>query len=232
MDFLSGAKEQFRGPLNELKKHIGEMLTKQIEETPFPFQKIFGIAKRLNILVWRSAAVSQAAVAGGALVAIPIPGVGAAVGLAADISVLLYTMAVTAFGVGAIIGNRNGYDWHHLDNSDYVDILAVWVGEPEFIQDASTKAILASSLAAQKTGIKIGAKATTFATSMATKKLGFSISPLLLDKVLAKIFAKLGIKAGSAIPVLGIALNAGVNGWFVNSITNAAKIYYTAKFEE
>jgi hypothetical protein len=67
---------------------------------------------------------------------------------------------------------------------------------------------------------------------MATKKLGFSISPLLLDKVLAKIFAKLGIKAGSAIPVLGIALNAGVNGWFVNSITNAAKIYYTAKFEE
>jgi hypothetical protein len=149
-------------------------------------------------------------------------------------------MQATAYGVGSIIAHQNGYSKHWLDREDYRDILAIWVGSPEFIEDAKVKALLTTSYAAAKIGTKFGVKisaqtlnaAVQMGTVASAKKIGLAISPKLLQKVLAKISTKLGVKAGSSwVPGIGSALNAAINGWFINDITNAAKIYYIAKFE-
>jgi hypothetical protein len=208
----------------------------------FPYEKFvelfWPITKRLNIFVWRSIAIAQSAGTGAGLML--IPGLNVLIGVGSDLFALFYAMQATAYGVGMIVAKRNGRSEYALDREDYTDILSIWVGSPEFIDNAHVKALLSTSYAAAKISAKFGTKlsakalsgAVTIGATASVKKIGLAISPQLMGKILTKIGAKLGIKTGSSwVPGVGSALNAGVNAWFINDITNAAKIYYIAKFE-
>ena len=219
--------------MNDAKDIINEAFVKALELFPFNaiIQPLWDWSTQCNIFVWRSIAVTQSSVTGGILMA--VPGVNLAVGVGADITSLFYGMQATAYGVGAIIAKKNGKTIHSLSRDDYIDILAVWAGAPEFIGDSYVKAVLFYNIkSTSKIAIKGVAKTTTYVTAgTISKKMGVPIATPLLEKVITKISAKLGIKASTFVPVAGSFLNAGINGWFINSITNAAKTYYIAKYE-
>lgn len=223
--------------LNQVKEYFQEQLGKfliwSIDVSPMPLETIYNFAKYTNVFVWRSVAVSQSSASGAFL---SLPGISWTFGIAADIGSLLYAMAVTSYGVGAIIANRNGLSYNSLNKSDYLDVLAVWCDATEYIQDIRVKSILLGGLAAKKAGFKFGTKAATkasvYSASYLTSKAGIKIPIKLLDKVATKAVAKLGAKAGAMLTGIGFVLSGGINFWFVNSITNAAKVYYTAKFED
>lgn len=208
----------------------------------FPYEKFvelfWPITERVNIFAWRSIAIAQSAGTGAGLML--IPGLNVLIGVGSDLIALFYAMQATAYGVGMIIANRNGRSQFALGREDYADILAIWVGSPEFVDNAQVKALLTTSYAASKIGAKFGIKvsaktlsaAATVGAAAVSKKIGLAIYPQVMVKLLAKISTKLGVKAGSSwVPGVGSALNAGINAWFINDITNAAKIYYIAKFE-
>ena len=184
-----------------------------------------------GLWIWRTAAVTQSATTGGLLMA--IPGVSLLIGVSSDLTSLFYGMQATAYGVGAIIAKRNGLSDFSLSKEDYVDVLAVWAGAPEFILDAQAKGVLyLVGKSAGKAGIKASVKTTSFvAASSMSKKIGIPISSPLLEKVVVKICGKLGIKASALVPAAGVFINAGINAWFVYGISKAAEQYYVAKFE-
>ncbi|AFY59238.1 hypothetical protein Riv7116_6926 (plasmid) [Rivularia sp. PCC 7116] len=223
---LSKAKEYFQ-------EQLGKFLVWSIDVSPTPIETIYNTAKNMNVFVWRSLAVSQSS-GTGVICALPI--LNWTVGIGADIFSLLYMMAVTSYGVGAIIAHRNGLSYTVLNKSDYLDVLAVWCDATEYIQDIQVKSILLGGVAAKKAGFKIGTKAVTkgsvIGASYLSSKAGIKIPTKLLDKAATKAVTKLGAKAGAMLTGIGALVSGGINFWFVNSITNAAKVYYTAKFED
>lgn len=218
--------------IKQVQKQLGRFLVWLIDTAPVPMELIYNTAKLMNIFMWRAFAVSQSTATG---FFCALPGVNWSLGIGTDIFALLYSMAVTSYGVGAIIGSRNGYSSYSLKKSDYLDVLAVWSDSPEYIQDIGVKSVLLGGVAAKKAGLKIGTKAATkvtfYTASHLGSKAGAKIPAKLLEKVATKIATKLGVKTGAMLTGVGCAVSGGINAWFVNSITNAAKVYYIAKFE-
>lgn len=219
--------------IKQIQEQLGKFLVWLLDTAPVPMELIYNSAKFMNVFVWRAFAVTQSTATG---VFCALPGVNWTLGIGADIFALLYSMSVTAYGVGAIIGSRNGFSSYSLDKSDYLDVLAVWCDSTEYIQDIQVKSILLGGLTAKKAGLKIGTKAATKATfytaSHLGSKAGVKIPTKLLEKAATKIATKLGVKTGAMLTGVGCAVSGGINAWFVNGITDAAKVYYTAKFEK
>ncbi|MEO0967550.1 MAG: hypothetical protein AAFX80_04220 [Cyanobacteria bacterium J06639_18] len=218
--------------IQEIQEQLGKFLVWSIDVSPMPLETIFNTAKHMNVFIWRSLAVSQSATSG---FVCALPGVNWAFGIGADMFALLYSMAATSYGVGAIIASRNGHTYYSLNKSDYLDVLAVWCDSTDYIQDAGVKSILLGGVAAKKAGIKMVTKIVTKSTFQAgsylTSKAGIKIPAKLLEKAATKMATKLGVKTGAMLTGAGCAISGGINFWFVNSITDAAKVYYTAKFE-
>jgi hypothetical protein len=139
-------------------------------------------------------------------------------------------MSVTSYGVGAILGSRQGRG-NVLDQEDLAVVLARWAGDEDLGDVAIAKT--AASLAG-----KVGGKATAavLAKTMA-EKAGLLVGKKISGKLGAKLGAKFGAKLGGKmvlgfIPFLGAAVGASVNAYFVDGISTAAEGWYRAKLSQ
>ncbi|TAE81140.1 MAG: hypothetical protein EAZ74_06290 [Alphaproteobacteria bacterium] len=207
-------------------------------------QQTFDWTHFLPVWAVRSSMATWNAVVG-AVCMLP-PGGAAYVALVADIFSLIEAMIRVSFGVGASIAHHNKMDVSALDPQDYVDILALWVGDVEAIQNETAKTAFmnttsdsnAANRAASK-GAKSAAKAAHAAHTMgkAAKSAKF------FGKTAAKVGVKVTVKASGKIAsatsstafpglgtMLGAAGNASINAWIMSDISHYAEMYYNAKF--
>jgi hypothetical protein len=147
--------------------------------------------------------------------------------MAGDAAFLVNRMGVTAYGVGSILGSKNGLG-NILEVEDFPAILSLWVGDTELTDAAIGKGT--ASLAG-----KVGGKAASkiLAKTMCEKAgilIGKKIGGKLAVKIGTKFGAKLATKtAGGFLPFAGAAIGGGINVWFINSIFQAAESWYQTK---
>jgi hypothetical protein len=207
---------------DEAIEAIAEVFVKALEVFPFDdvIEKVFDYSKPFSVFGWRCLAVAQAAAAGGFLMS--IPGLNLLIGIGTDLSMMFYAMQAHACGVGCIIARKNGLSYHVMESTDYIDVLSIWTGAPEFINDKKARSVLCST---------DNISDNLPEDSLMHQNLGNIIAPYLLNKVLKRLGNIMKIKSGSLVPGIGAALNAGVNAKLANEIIDAAKTYYVAKFE-
>jgi hypothetical protein len=186
----------------------------------------------------------------GAVCMLP-PGGLAFVALAGDVYSLIEAMCRVCLGVGSSLAHRNGMDASALELQDYVDILSLWAGDVNAVQNDTVKAALtapsgnkAATQSAHK-GAKVAAHAakagkTVYTSAKAAKAAKTAkFAGKSASKVAAKVVAKGGGKAAAATsstvaPGAGTALaavgNAGLNGWIMSDISHYAEVFYKAKF--
>jgi hypothetical protein len=172
-------------------------------------------------------------VTGSGAAAVAIPGIHL-VGIPADIVFLMNRMAVCSYGIGAILGNNNGYG-NILEKEDFAIVLARWSGDESVSNSMIAKA--AADLAG-KSGGKIGAK---IGTKKLASVLALSSGAIVGNKIGGKVGAKIGSKIGAKIggkltagfvPLLGAAVGAGINLYFIHGIASAAEEWYEIKLSQ
>ena len=221
--------------LGFLTNQLGKILPRLVTSTPMPIGAIYKLARFTNYInLWRGIAITQSGIAGGTLA---LPGINWMGGLAADLVALLYTMAVTAYGVGAIVAKRKRCfrdRYTDINQLDYIDILAVWADAPEYIMDEQVRQYVFDKLGRDlswKAGSKTALKVITKSTIIGGKKVGVTLPQKLVSKIAAKMATKLSVKGAAVLSGIGVGISAGINIWFVNEISQAAEIYYDAKFK-
>jgi len=175
-------------------------------------------ARGYTVPSWRRLQLAKAATlgAGGGLV--PVSG---AVLLPVELLALMRVMHRGVVGICAI---------HHDDVQEeaFANVLGVWSGHMALNQalaaQIATKALAHTAYTVGgPTGVMLASKA--FAATCETlvaKKLG----PKIAQKVAAKLAAKIGAKLSvSWIPFVSAGVGAGVNGWIVGSLMDAADEY-------
>lgn len=134
------------------------------------------------------------------------------IGLALESITLVEGWFRTSVRIGAKIADEYGFEYDSISRDDFPEVIATWVGVPEYIGNESAKEALLSNeidvLFSQKASAK------------------------LLVKVTAKIGVKLGAKTSSLIPLLGAPANASVNRALMGQLIEASETYYRNKFQK
>lgn len=175
-------------------------------------------ARGYTVRSWKSLQLAKAATLGACVAIIPASG---AVLLPAELLALMRVMHRGVVGVCAI---------HHdyVDEEQFPNVLGVWSGQMALNEalaaQVATKAIAHTAyMVGGPTGIMLASKA--FAATCETlvaKKLG----PKIAQKVAAKLAAKIGAKLSvSWIPFVSAVVGAGINGWIVGGLIDAADEY-------
>jgi hypothetical protein len=228
------------GLADDLKNKTAELVQSAVMNCRASAADVRRDAQGETLSGWRTkhAALAGAA-AGGNLIGGPL----AFAALAIEIPALLNIMSRAALGIGAIVTGD-------CSDDDYEPILAVWAGALELDGDLrkavqSHLAGVSASTLASKAGVsmvttvagaggaKIAAKA---ALSLNSMMLSAAIGAVIGRKVMLKGGARIaaGKMAGKIVsglptrfmPLLGAAVAAGLNIWFVNGIMDAAERYY------
>lgn len=173
---------------------------------------------------WR--ARQHALVTASGATAAAIPGLHL-MGMAADITFLMNRMSVCSYGIGAIIGNQSEQA-NILEQEDFGVILAIWADVGD-IKDATI-----AKAAADLVGKVGGKQISKLLAKVVCKQAGLLAGRKMAGKVGAKIAARFGVKLGGKmatgfIPFLGAAAGAGINLWFITSISAAAEEWYRMK---
>jgi hypothetical protein len=158
-----------------------------------------------------------------------------------DLIVLFEAMFRAGLISGCVIADEKGLDANCLAISDAIDILCLWCGAPEAINDERTRSILVGGAVRKAYGTKVRAKTELKAhlksfAKAATKKTAKVVAKKAAPKIAGKFAVKAGTKTGAKEffkwlgPMAGATVNAGLNWWFVSSFRESAFKYYDAKF--
>jgi hypothetical protein len=201
-----------------------------------------------SISGWTAWQVTQAAVVGGIAMAIPVAHVPA---LVLDVALLIHKMAYCCWGIGSIHRCR-------VDGKDDIAlIMAYWAKDlketelsalistglvgtaitasgPAFV---STVAGMAASEFGTAAGIGLFSKVGLKGVAKPAGKAVGAVAGKAMSKAAAKIAAKIGAKFAvkgcmGLVPFVGPLVGAGVNGYFVKDIADAADFYYKTKKQQ
>lgn len=177
-----------------------------------------------SLAEWKSLQTKRVTVSGGAAVA--IPGLHL-LGIGADLAFLINRMAVCGLGIGVIMGRDSGKG-DLLEEEDFACILALWADTDGLDSAAISKV---SSDLVTKVGSKVASK---MLAKLMCEHAGILIGQKMGGKLGAKLGAKFGAKLGAKaaagwIPFLGVAVGAGINCWFIQSISESAESWYSYK---
>ncbi len=140
-------------------------------------------------------------------------------GMAIDIVAIVDAWIRASLGIGGFAAKKYGYNYSCLEKEDFIDVLAAWVGEYDFIGNDEAKQVILSSeiskLLSEKVMLKIEAK----------------IAAKVMVKALEKLSVKLAAKLSSLVPLAGSGANAAINAWFMDGICKAAEEAYEIKFK-
>lgn len=135
-----------------------------------------------------------------------------------DVVFLFDGMMRTSFGVGSSIAKEHGYDASVIQHEDFLNVIAIWCGIPEFVEDESAQHEVMNSFLETRITAKVGAKAAI--------KLSWKMAMKFGGKAIAKLAATLlGV-----VPVLSSLVNAYINYYFIDQIYAASVKYYSKKF--
>jgi hypothetical protein len=214
-----GYRDRIKAFLEESKTFIEEKTLQAFEVCRSDPQVVRKWASGQTLGQWRAQCVAMgAAVAGGAL----LPGPAAIAALGLEIPALLNIFSRAALGVGWI---KRG----QVHAEDYNNILGVWSGaialDETLRKSVQTQAAIAVAAAAPKLAASLSASALTTALTVTAGKKGASatMSYFAARKFATQLIGKLPARM---IPLAGFCVAAVLNGWFVNSILNAAEEYY------
>lgn len=158
-----------------------------------------------------------------------------------DLIVLFESMFRAGLMSGCVIAYENGLNADCLAITDAIDILCLWCGAPEAINDNRTRSILMGKAVHKAYGTKVRVKTElkihlkSYAKT-ATKKTAKVVAKKTAPKIAGKFAIKTGTKTGAKEffkwfgPIVGPTVNAGLNWWFVSSFRESAFKYYDAKF--
>lgn len=214
-----GYRDRIKAFIDQSKTFIEEKTLQAFEVCRADPEAVRSWSRGQTLGQWRAQCVAMgAAVAGGAL----IPGPAAIAALGLEIPALLNIFSRAALGVGWI---KRG----EVHEEDYNNILAVWSGaialDETLRKSVQTQAAIALAAAAPKLATSLSASALTTALTVTASKKGVTTAATYLAarKFAAQIMGKLPARM---IPIAGFGVAAVLNGWFVNSIMNAAEEYY------
>ncbi len=165
-----------------------------------------------NLQKWKTTANVATTTSGGILSLLSV------FGLAIDVVAIVDGWVKTSIGIGCIIAQEYGYSWREVDNSDFANIVAYWVGMPELVGKPEGKKMNMERRFSKKSVQKVSVKAST--------KFGAKF----LLKFSEKVGIKLGSKFSSLVPVAGSGANALVNRIFMGEVMDATEKYYHDKF--
>ncbi|MGJ7449252.1 hypothetical protein ACR80R_00005 [Aquipuribacter sp. MA13-13] len=201
------------------------------------YDAIYEQTDGVSLRGWRTRQLSLSG-ATGTLAA--VPGLNLAL-MAIDVAVLVDRIGVASYGIGAILGREAGLG-NILEDGDVDAVIVHWAGDEGVIDLLSPAGSgkFAAELGA-KFGVKPGSKIFTKGfvkgmTKVLLKSSGSLVGGQLGTKVMAKVGSKLASKlagkiSATAVPLLGGAVNAGVNVWLVGSIMKASREFYEAKID-
>jgi hypothetical protein len=177
--------------------------------------------------------------------------------MVADVAFLLHKMAYCSWGVGGLLNcdveGKADFSlilqvWaDDLSETELPAAILTGTAAGAFAIVAAQQGVSAAStqLAGKAAG-KIASKTVNVATMELARKLGMktsakaagkvagTVSGRLAEKAATKIAAKIGAKLAAKgvagfLPLVGPAVSASVNAYFVNDIGNSATTYYRAK---
>jgi hypothetical protein len=91
--------------------------------------------------------------------------------LPADVATLLDGMLRSSFGVGSILAKQYGFGYNVLEREDFIDVIAIWAGVPEFVDDEEAKKEILDNYMSNRVIGKVGAKAAVKLTVKLTLKV-------------------------------------------------------------
>lgn len=226
--------------VDDARYEVEELVRKAFESCSASADAVRDQALGKSLGSWRAINV---ALAGGCAAGTLLPGPAALAALAVEIPAVLHVLSRAALGTGWI-------ERGHAVDADYNNILAVWSGElrldDALLKSVGTKASMAigSTLttatgtaivkaAAGTAAAKAAASASTalyasaFAgaiTAVAGRKVAvIGAQQIAAKKFAAKLIARLPARM---VPVVGFGVSAALNGYFANSVIDAAESYY------
>lgn len=211
---------------DDVRKKVEEGLQAAFKAvSPQDLDKLYAETRDYSVGEWRN--LQLAAAASGGFVGAAIPGVHLA-GLAADLVHVLYRMARSSMGVGAILGRRNLKE-NILGEEDFLAVLAQWA-DPQSLSDIVQLKLEAGF---KKVSIKTLGKVLSKAIA---KKAGLVGTGVMAEKLFGKVAAKFAAKFGAKVIagwvfLLGPVVSAGINVYFLKKISDAAEAFYPKKIK-
>ena len=214
-----GYRDRIKSFLDDSKTYIEEKTLQAFEVCRSEPNVVYKWASGKTLGEWRAQCVALGVgAAGGAL----LPGPAAIAALGLEIPALLNIFSRAALGVGWI---KRG----QVHDEDYNNILGVWSGaialDETLRKSVQTQAAIAVAAAAPKLAMTLSTSALATALTVTAGKKGATatMSYFAARKFAAHLIGKLPARM---IPIAGFGVAAALNGWFVNSIINAAEEYY------
>lgn len=210
--------------IDDLKKKIEQGLHDAFKSlSPQDLDKLYQETAGYSVKEWQNFQLAAAAAGGAAGGAVPVAHLA---GLAADLLHVIYRMARTSLGTGAIMG-RHEFNDNIVGDEDFFAVLAQW-SDPESLGDIVRLKLegITGKVSAKTVG-KVAAKAIVKHAGIVA---GGAIANKLFTKVLGKFIAKLLAKVWIGfIPGVGALFSAGVDAWFITKVNEASVVFYPKK---